>query len=595
MTEVTITEFGDTWVNGSADRVGNNYGTTQHVQLQSGERRALLLPKLPNLAGLTVVDAYLVGHSRGTSAQTLTVAPVTEKWQPGRVRWSNQPAVNGAAAVTAAIPAVGDGQAVTVPGLGPMLQAVADGTDWFGLRVSTSAATRQQFYATDSGSPAWELHLTLSELTEAPDGLRPDGAAVATSRPILAWEAQDQVAFRVQVDTPAAGADPDDLFPNFDTGMVTGVDQQYDLAASGHNPAGAGPHYWRVQVVAEGETELSEWSDWAVFTVTAMPALVIDSPTGPFGDPSPTLAAHLSSGTMAYWKVKVTGPDRADIRYRSGLQTGPLVVEVPKRHKGRRVIVDGGWIYFEAADDVDRAVAVGQPGVASAWVPIQFTDDGALTAPTNLTVAQLGEGDPRLVWAWQRTEAADAWVLEVDGANFEIIAADEITLSGGVYSWTDSGQVSPLRPHTLAVRALEGSKVTEPATRVHTHTVKGVWLIPDDGDPIRLNGTAVSGFANTSRYARYTPLQGPPVDVIYDPNPGRVGAFSGTVDSRQDVWAALDQIEALRRSRTRFAQLIWGSQSIRVRLVDPDATSADSILPTNLEHDVRFEFVEVDD
>lgn len=595
MTELTITEVGDTWVNGASGRTGNNYGSTQHVQVKNGERRALLLPKLPNLAGRTIVDAYLVGHSTGTDAQTLTVAPVTQKWQPGRATWGNQPSVNSGTAVAVAVGAAADGEVVTIAGLGPMIQAVADGTDWFGLRVSTSSTTAQKFYATESGAPAWELHLTVSDLTQAPDGLRPNGAAVSGARPILAWDAEDQVSFRVQVDTPAAGLDPDDVAPDFDSGVIVGVDQQFDLATSTHTPAGAGPHYWRAQVTAEGESETSEWSDWASFTVSAMPTLVIDSPTGPFGDPSPTLAAHLSSGTLSHWKVKITGPDRADVRFRSGLRTGPLLIEVPQRHKGRRTIVDGGWIHFEAADDVDRAVAVDDPGVASAWVPIVLADDDSVASPTDLVVAQVGDGDPRLRWAWQRTEAADAWVLAVDGQNFEIITAEDITLAGGVYTWTDSGQVSPLRPHTLTVRALEGSQVSEPASVTHTHTVTGVWLLPDDGSPISLNGTAVSGFANTSRYARYTPLQGAPVDVIYEANPGRMGAFAGTVDSTEDVWAVLDEIERLRSSRTRFAQLVWGSQSIRVRLVDPDATSADHILPNNLAHDVRFEFVEVDD
>ena len=594
MTELIITEIGDTWIDGRAGRTGNNYGDTNFVQLLAGEREALLLPELGNISGRTVLDAFLVGHSRGTDAQTLSVVRVGEKWQPGRAKWS-APKPDVGPTVSAAVSAAADGEAVTVPGLAALVQAVADGSDWYGLRVTTNATTRQQFYATDSGQPAWELHVVLSDLTEPPTNLRPDGGAVDGARPILAWDAEGQVARRVQVDTPAAGVDPDEVTPDFDTGMQTSTDPQFDLATSSHTPAGTGPHFWRVQVIAEGDDAEPEWSDWAEFTVTALPSLIIDSPTGPFGDPSPTLAAHLSSGTLDYWKVAVTGPDRADVRARSGLQTGPLEWAVPEKADDRRVVVDGGWFYFEAHDDVDRAVAVGESGFVSAWVPIEYADSLGVQAPGDLSVAPLAPGDPRQRWTWTRTEAADAWVLQIDGQNFEIIDAADITASGGVYEWVDSGQVSPLRPHSLGVRALEGDQVSVAATVTQTHTVSGVWLIPDDTDPIRLNGTAVGGFANTSRRATYEPLVGPTIDVIYDANPGRVGAFSGSVDSRQDVWAALDAIEALRSSRTKRAQLVWGSQSIRVRVTDPDATSAETILKRNLEHDVRFGFVQVPD
>lgn len=598
MTDLVITEIGDAWINGTSGRTSNNYGSTNFVQVESGVRRALLLPELGNISGRTIVDAYLVGHSRGTAAQTLTVVPVAEKWQPGRVKWGTTggPAVTSAAAVAAAIPAAVDGQAVTVPGLAAIIQAVADGTDWYGLRVSTSATSRQQFYATESGSPAWELHVTISDITDPPSSLRPAGGAVSTSRPILSWTAPFQVARRIQVDTPAVGVDPDEVAPDFDTGMVVSVDPSFDLAASSHTPAGAGPHYWRVQVEAEGDDVAPVWSDWAEFTVSALPTLVIDSPTGPFGDPSPTLLAHLSSGTLAHWKAMVTGPSRADVRARTGLQTGPIAWNIPHRNNGREVIEDGGWIHIEAADTVDRAITVGQSGTISVWVPIQFAPSDTVTPPTNLRVTQLPDGDPRHIWTWARTEAADAWVLTIDGKNVQIITADDVTFSSGIYTWQDHGEIPGLRQHTLGVQALEGSEVSVAATVAHTSTAEGVWLLPDDTDPIHLDGTAVSGFTNVGRYATYQPVIGPPVEVIYDPNPGRVGTFTGTIsDFRQDVWATLDAIEALRGSRTRRARLVWGSQSIRVRVIDPDATSADDIQPNTLRHVVRFDFVEVGD
>jgi hypothetical protein len=93
---------------------------------------------------------------------------------------------------------------------------------------------------------------------------------VATSVPILAWDATDlggesseQAQFKIQVDTPVGLADPDEVSPDFDSGWVVSSDPQYDLDASTHTPAGAGPHYWRVQTKDEAGTA-SDWSDWAL-------------------------------------------------------------------------------------------------------------------------------------------------------------------------------------------------------------------------------------------------------------------------------------------------------------------------------------------
>ena len=177
--------------------------------------------------------------------------------------------------------------------------------------------------------------------------------------------------------------------------------------------------------------------------------------------------------------------------------------------------------------------------------------------------------------------------------------AADVTVSAGRYTWHDNGEVPPLRPHTLSIRALEDGKRSEPADlQGHRHEVVGKWLLPipaGDIAPVLLDGTAVAGYVHTARRATYETLTGPSVDIIYDANPGRTGSFEGVISERTpDVWAAVDSLNALRSSPTQLAQMVWGSQSIRARIVDPDATSDDEISPTNLLHRVRFSFVQVD-
>lgn len=605
MTDLVLTSVGDSWVHSS--RPGQNYGSGRWAQVQASNRRALLRPELGNIAGRTVLDAYLVGRvGPGWVAQTLTVTPVTSRWSPGRVTWDNQPTVNSAAAVTLVTGALSDGATITVTGLAAIIQSVADGGAWYGLRITTSSsATGQKFYATDSGEPSWELHVVLSDAPEQPANLRPDGGgAVGGTTPILAWEfagvgtdSSQQAEARVQIDTPAGGADPDSVTPDYDSGWLTNIDPQF-VTAGKHTVSGGGPHYWRVQVRdADGNT--SDWSDWADFTVAALPALVIDSPTGAFGDPTPLVTAHLTSGTVQAWSVLVTGPDRSDVRADSGVRTGVISWTVPERGIGGGRVLredENGWIRVRVWDSAVRSVAVGQNTYVETWIQAAWTANPAVDPVTQLTVRQYADEDPRLVWKWKRTEAADAYLAQVDGVTVARIEPEDLVSSGGFYEWTDAGHVSPLEPHTLALRAIEGNGASEPVNFTnHVHDVRGVWLIPDDPAiaPIVLSGTGIAGFSRQDRVATYVPLTGPEVDVIYD-HEGFRGTFEGTVDRRQDVWATLRDIEALAISPTRTGRQVWGSQTMRVRWRNVHATSADEITASNLLHQVRLEFVEVD-
>jgi hypothetical protein len=611
VTDLTITNVGDAWVNSAATKTGVNYGSTATVHVKSGERQGFILPPLQPIAGRTVLSATLVGRvTSGHVAQTYTVAPVTERWSPGRITWANRPNVNGAAQVTEAVSALPDGGLVEVD-VTSILSSVAAGTEWFGLRITTDSTTiGQAFYATDSGSPAWELLVELSDAPEQPSNLRPDGGAVATGEPVLAWdfidlggESTEQAESQVQIDSPAVGVDPDEVAPDYDSGWVANLDPEYDLAAVTYTPPAtpAQSTFWRVRV-KDAAGVVSEWSDWADFTVSALPTLVVDSPTGSFGDPSPTLTAHLTGGTLASWKAWATGPNRADVRDESGAQTGAIDWTVAARNKdGRRVFTEdeAGWIYLRAYDTVDRAVAVGQSPYVETWIPIDLTEGGAATAPTGLSVTPTTTGGPILTWSWSRTEAADAWLIQVDGVTIERLEPDDVSVNAGVYTWTDSGQVQPMRPHQLRVRGVEGDETTAPATiATYAHNVVGVWLIPEGGEPIYLAGGEVGDFAAADNSATYRTLDGKEIDIIYGPGL-LTGTFSGGVStesrSADEVWTTLDRIDALAAASARRVRMVWGSRSILVDLRSPHHAPHDTMRPHNLRHRGAFGFVQVGD
>lgn len=606
MTDLLSTTVVDTTVR--VYRPNLTSGGGKWITVENGVFRGLVRPNLVNILGRTVTEARLVGRvAPGWVAQNITLYLATEKWVEGKATWNKQPDVDTATAITVAVPAMPDGGLVEFL-VTSHLQAVADGLPWYGWRIVTgSAAAGQRFYSSESGEPSWELHVALSDSPEQPTNLRPEGGAVSTGTPIVAWDFIDlggestaQAASLVEVVTPAVGVEPDEsTAPDWSSGWVSNPDPQYDLAGSGYVSPGAGPTYWRV-TVRDGDGNESDPSGWADFTVAPLPTLVIDSPTGPVGDPLVDVIAHLTGGTVDTWRVQVTGADREDIRVGSGWQGGAVEWTVPEKDKNKKRIIredKPGWIYVQVYDTVDRAVAVGEKTYVDAWIPVEFTDS-AIIAPTGLSVVPVADGDPRMVWSWSSTDTApDAWLLQVDDQTVERVESDEITPNAGVYTWTDLGAIAPLRPHTLAVRAVRGKdRSTAAVVNDHRHEVVGVWLIPDhSGDPILLDGTAVSGFATSDYVATYQPLASvEPIDIVYGWLT-RAGTFEGTVDDRQDVWAVVDAINSLRTRRNRLARLVWGSQSSLVRVKDPDVTPSDEILPTNLEHVVRFGFVEVSD
>lgn len=622
MTDLTIKDIKDATVRRLRPGLPDPSG--DWIRVKSGDLRGYLLPELGNsVRGRDVLVETLSGHvGPGWVAQTLTVSPITSRWSPGRVTWDDQPTVDAARAVSVVVPSLPDGGIVELP-LDGMIQDVANGTAWWGVRVTTnSAADGQKFYARGSGSPNWQLDVVLSDAPDQASNLRPRGGGeVDTVKPlIVAWDfidlggdSTEQADSWVQVDVPAAGADPDEVAPDYSSGWQPNLDPQWNLSAIASGPAFAMPAvdvdiHWRVLVRdADGNVPQDDdgndlWSDWAVFRRHALPTLVVDSPTGVFGDPTPQVLAHLSGGTLKWWKALVTGPDRGDVRYELGRSTGPFDFTIPRRNEdGRRIIKEseGGWLYLRARDTRDRAVAVGQSTYVDTWVPLNLVDDGLVDPPTGLTVEPVTPGDFRMRWRWSRTEAADAWLPFVEDDSIERLELDDVTiLAPGQYEWIDSGHVPPFRDVDLHMRAVEvGEKRSAPSTVPgHVHETYSIWLLIDGEEfPIRLRGKVTPDqVQRNDRVATYIPLEGEEVDILYD-NPGRTGQVEATVDFRQPVWRDLKAIERLRKSRKRTGRLIYAAESQRVRLRSPDYGPTDLFTPENLQHFVRFGIVEVGD
>lgn len=606
MSTITATSGSDTWVRD--DRPYRNLAGGPTIRLQASHRNAFVHVPITDVRGRTVLSATLRGHVRsGFAAQTVTVAAVATSWAAGKTTWANQPGVAGAS-VSTVLGALSDGAAATLD-VTAIVQSVANGAAWRGVRLTTSAATADtsNWYAFDSSQPAWVLTVELSDAPEQPSDLRPNVGAIASSRPILGWsytdlggDSSEQGAFKVQVD-PAANS----VTPAFDSGWITSATPQYDLSTSSVAALASGAStQWRV-MTRDAAGNASAWSDWASYTYKAYPTLTMDSPTGGvIGDSTPDIIAHLTGETLTQWRARVLD-STGEVLWSSGLSDGAIAITVPKRNRrGERVIRRDDATYtieVRAWGDVDRAPAIGKPAYVQVLTNVVFDDDAGVITPGDFTVTPASLGDPRATFTWTRTAAPEAVKILDGNTVYARLDSDDWTLSAGTYTWTDGGLSDPFTQHDFTIRAIEtvgGRRKRSHASSVvhYTPRIIDVWLVPDGMFPIRLEGGrgSLDQFATTDRRAVYKPLNtGKAVSIVYAFE-GASGTFTGTLSPRQNQTAAVARLAALRADVAATPRLVWGV-SIPVQLGNLKCLPAADFTEAQPVYNVSFDFIQAGD
>lgn len=231
MSDTVVRRGYDTWANSGAPTT--EYGSGNYIQLRSTTRRGFAYLPLSGIRGRTVLSATLEMHVRGTwAAQTLSVRRIAADWAAATLNWNNQPGVTGVTA-TKVTGALADGALIEVD-VTTQIQQIANGSAWYGFRITTDYATTAQKLASfNSGLTAWTLTVELSDAPEQPSSLAPDGGAVSSAKPILSWDFTDlggssteQASLQVQVD-PAANP----TTPAYDTGEIVSTEPEVNLAS----------------------------------------------------------------------------------------------------------------------------------------------------------------------------------------------------------------------------------------------------------------------------------------------------------------------------------------------------------------------------
>lgn len=311
MPENTLYGAVDTWVN--IARPSTNYVAARSLTLDSGEAFAYIYFNRPVPLGATVISAKLrVYHTAAwTGSATITVARLNEQLRASQVNWNTRPAVTGTTASVTDPGGGADGTLVEID-VTTLLQDVANGATWRGLRLESTNTTARRIHSVE-GTSAYRptLYVEWSEAPQAPTNLSPSGNdAVSVAAPTVRFQVVDNLgdttlaAAQVQVASDAA----------FTTGLWTSAwisttEPQLNLATAGYPgmTAGGASVYWRVKV-RDGALLESAWSQAAQMRRVAKGTVTITNPAATGSELMRNLVPNPSIETnTSFWaNTKVT-------------------------------------------------------------------------------------------------------------------------------------------------------------------------------------------------------------------------------------------------------------------------------------------------
>lgn len=598
----------DTWAN--SNRPARNYVRGSRLRAKSGENNIYIGLKVPPAAigkSITTGLLHLTQDGAFTGTNTLTVRRISGGWVARLLNWNNKPGVVGGTA-TMAKTASADATVWSID-ISALVQAIADGADDYGFRVTTDSTTQLKFYSLNAARRKPYLELEWVEVPDAPTNLAPSGGAIGIGLPLLTFDYDDQsgnsalVAVQVQID-----AGNDFSSPDFDSGEVATSIPELDLTDTAYaGLADGATTYWRVRA-KNADGAWSDWSDVESFSRDNKGTLTIDNPAA---DPNdfvneftPPIMWTLTGETQEAYQVRIYDAARPKtILHDSGVTTSTDdSYTLPKG-----VLRDGrDYIVLVRVWDTKNRVkgSPTDPVYVQASRTFTVAYDASVDAPATLTADQV-TGKPWVDITITRATAPDSWTLmrATDGGTEQVVDTDidpsDVFTTGTTYvirDWT----AAPERSHVYRVRAeVNGVLSTGGPTDTVAPSISGVWIgDPDDELEVVLGGYGqreVGTYAMGEEAGEFYPLGGEEVVRIVQGMRGLEGGSARNLIIRDRdggyTWQELEAaLLAIKEKPANVYRLVMGDTNIPVVLGGVTIGPHQSTRPGAVRKAVSFEY-----
>lgn len=444
---VMLRNIRDTYVSSTQPTV--KFNDRVRLWLKSGERYAYIYFARPFPLGVTIVKATLRVKNRDlwAGANTISVRRIAEQWFVGQTTFNKKPSVysviqslqkTGAAALTE--------WALDVT---PEMQAVSNGTKWWGFRLEIDSATARALVSSRGlAENRPTLEIEWSDAPDEPEDMWPSaGRAVSLQKPVVRCDftdlSGDTTINAIQVQTAATSAALTANTPVFDSGTVLVDVPELDLSTT----AFAGINvdqiiFWRVRV-QDGAGLWSGWSRNESFTRKDKGVLTLTNPpvAETIKDPTPPILWTFTGKVQRAYQIIVLNSNTGAWVWDSGKKTSTdqavtLPVGVVKRTDTTYRVVLRVW------DTENREGTPGDDAYVQVIRNFTYAYDPLTDPVQNFTVTP----DPVYPWvtlAWTRPTAPDSFSIWRDNKIIDAaIPPEELSTGGLGYSYVDKTSAS---------------------------------------------------------------------------------------------------------------------------------------------------------
>lgn len=559
--------------------------------------------------GTTLISAKLRLYS-GTGwggSVTTTIQRLTQKFTGTKVNWGNKPTSTSAQQATLAktSPATNTMWEFDVTA---MLQQVANGAPWYGIRISATNSTAKWFHSAQAVTAYRPvLEITWSDAPDAPSVLIPsDGDIVSVAKPTLQWDFTDpsgdttMQAYDLRLFSTLALANANGTGDVLDLTNQPSTVPQVDLDDTAYGGLADGSSlWWRVRV-QDGAGLWSGWSPVAYWQRKTKGTLTITNPAAggsPFvNDPTPPFTWTFTGRTQRAYEVLLTTPETPAIYiWRSGivtstdLQTTPPSGKITENGKTYRVIVR---IY----DTEDRRAVPDDPIYVEASRDFTYELSNTVATVTGFT-GTVDYYRPQIVLEWDRATAPDTFLIYRDGKVVDEVQPSEVLESGTHYTYTDIS-AKPRKQHTWSVAAKVNGVVSSGNPTV-VGTVKPITTtlsLPDSTMMAFLMNPDVNAARAEDSEIHYILNNAPPV-LITQSHRGYEGTMSGVLADDtvpgETAESMLAYLEYFKDNPGIVTRMIWVDKVMKV--VIRNVTDEPIPYPDGtVDYLVSFEFFQVD-